>query len=114
VLSPPPEKERGSALTEPRYPKSSRRGPTYKPTDGAAQATAPSPEAISAARDLIFEALTETGVLIGSYGNSLAEAAFRGDKLTVETHLRQIRSCLLAGVDNFKQFDVVQAKGGAA
>jgi hypothetical protein len=63
--------------------------------------------AISAARDLVFEGLIETGSLIESYGRSLSEASFRGDKLTVETHLRQLRACVVAAIGIFKQIDGV-------
>jgi hypothetical protein len=75
---------------------------------------APSPEAVSAARDVAFEAIVETASLGESYARSLSEAAWRGDRTTVELHIRQWRSCLLAAIDAFKQLDVVAAKGGVA
>jgi hypothetical protein len=73
-----------------------------------------SAEAISAARDLAFEALVETASLGESYARSLSEAAWRGDRTTVELHIRQWRSCLLAAIDAFKQLDVVEARGGGS
>ena len=71
-----------------------------------------SPEAIAAARDLAFEGLCEAGSLAESYSRCLAEAAWRGDQLTVEAHLRQLRACLIAGIGMFKQLTDMQTKGG--
>jgi hypothetical protein len=73
----------------------------------------PSPDAIAAARDLVFEGLIEAGSLAESYSRSLTEAAWRGDRSTVEVHLRQLRACVVASIDIFKQFDGVEAKGPA-
>jgi hypothetical protein len=73
---------------------------------------AASPEAVSACRDLVFESLIETGSLAESYSRSLTEAAWRGDRSTVEVHLRQLRACVLAAIDIFKQIDAVEPKGG--
>jgi hypothetical protein len=73
-----------------------------------------SPEAIAAARDLVSEGLVETGSLAESYARSLTEAAWRGDQPTVEVHLRQLRACVFAGIDFFKRFDAVDARGGGA
>jgi hypothetical protein len=73
---------------------------------------APSSEAIAAARDLVFEGLIEAGSLAESYSRSLTEAAWRGDRSTVEVHLRQLRACIVTGIGIFKQLDVVEAKGG--
>jgi hypothetical protein len=73
------------------------------------QTDPPSPEAISAARDLVFEGLVETGSLAESYSRSLAEAAWRGDRATVEVHLKQLRACVVAGIGIFKQLEA--AKG---
>src|ERR1700735_489236 len=47
----------------------------------------PSPDAIAAGRDLVFEGLIEAGSLAESYSRSLSEAAWRGDRSTVEVHL---------------------------
>jgi hypothetical protein len=82
--------------------------------DGTTQDASASREAISAARDLAFEGLIEAGGLAESYARSLAEAAWRGDRSTVEIHLRQLRACVMATIDIFKQFDAVAAKGGVA
>jgi hypothetical protein len=60
---------------------------------------------MTAARDLIFEGLVEAGSLAESYSRSLTEAAWRGDRGTVEVHLRQLRSCVVAGIDFFKRLD---------
>jgi len=74
----------------------------------------PSAEAIAAACDLVFEGLVEAGSLAESYSRSLAEAAWRGDRSTVEVHLRQLRACIVASIGIFKQLDGVDAKGGGA
>jgi hypothetical protein len=68
-----------------------------------------SPEAIAAARDLIFEGLVEAGSLAESYSRSLVEAAWRGDRSTVEVHLRQLRACVVVSIGIFKQIDGVGA-----
>jgi hypothetical protein len=75
---------------------------------------APSSEAIAAARDLAFEAIVETASLAESYARSLSEAAWRGDRATVETHIKQLRSTILTAIDFFRQLDAVEAKGGVA
>lgn len=64
-----------------------------------------SPETFAAARDLAFESLIETGSLAESYARSLTEAAWRGDRSTVEIHLRQLRARVLACIDFFKRLD---------
>lgn len=56
---------------------------------------APSTEAVSAARDLAFEALMDEAEMVASYARSIGEAAFRGDELTVGVHLRQTRLRLI-------------------
>src|SRR5271169_1791189 len=65
------------------------------------ESSVPSPEAIRAARDLTYEALVETAALSESYSRSLGEAAWRADPTTVETHLRQLRACVVAAIDVF-------------
>jgi hypothetical protein len=75
---------------------------------------APSPAAIAAGRDLVFEGLIEAGSLAESYSRSLTEATWRGDRSTVEVHLRQLRACIVAIIGIFKQLDGVEAKGGDA
>jgi hypothetical protein len=80
----------------------------------SSMAAGPSPEAVSACRDLVFESLIEIGSLAESYGRSLAEAAWRGDRSTVEVHLRQLRACVLAAIDAFKALDAAEAGRAAA
>ena len=75
---------------------------------------AASPEAFAAARDLAFEGLIETGSLAESYARSLTEAAWRGDPLSVEVHLRQLRACVVVSIDFFKRLEGLVAKGGRA
>ena len=74
----------------------------------------PSPDAIAAGRDLVFEGLIEAGSLAESYSRSLSEAAWRGDRSTVEVHLRQLRACVVAAIDIFKQLDAAEAGRASA
>jgi hypothetical protein len=78
------------------------------------ESSVPSPEAICAARELTYEALVETAALAESYSRSLGEAAWRADSATVETHLRQLRACVVAAIDVFKMLDGIGMKGGGA
>lgn len=70
----------------------------------------PSPEAISAGRALVFEAIMEAADLAASHASSLYEAAYRGDERTVEMHLRSLRKCVLAAIADFKD---LKNEGGA-
>jgi hypothetical protein len=88
--------------------------PNLLKTQEALASRGPSAEAVAAARDLVFEGLVETGSLAESYSRSLAEAAWRGDRSTVEVHLRQLRACIVTSIGIFKQLDGVEAKGGGA
>lgn len=63
----------------------------------------PSPEAITAGRDLLYEAIMETADLAGSYALSAREAAWRGDRLTVGVHLRQLRLATIAALQTFNE-----------
>lgn len=83
-------------------------------TQDAIAARSASPEAIAAARDVTFEALVDTASLAESYSRSLAEAAWRADAVTVEVHLRQLRSCVVGAIDVFKALRGVEQKGGGA
>jgi hypothetical protein len=86
--------------------------PHQKSDQGAVVSRDASPEAIAAARDLVFEGLVEAGSLAEGYSRSLTEAAWRGDRSTVEVHLRQLRECVVASIGIFRQLDGVEAKGG--
>lgn len=46
--------------------------------------------------------LVDLAELIQSYSVSLGEAAFRADAATAETHIRQLRLCLLGAIDVYK------------
>ena len=63
-----------------------------------------SPELNSALRAQAFEELVQSATLVISYSHSLAEAAFRGDQLTVEVHLKQIRLCAMSMIQTYKDF----------
>jgi hypothetical protein len=65
----------------------------------------PSPAAISAARDLAFESIIDAASLAVSYARSAGEASWRGDLLTVEVSLRQLRLCVIAAVASFESVD---------
>lgn len=49
-----------------------------------------------------YSAIMEMAGLMQSYGISLYEAAWRKDKVTVETHLRQQKATIVAAIDVFK------------
>jgi hypothetical protein len=74
----------------------------------------PSADASATARDLVFEGLVETGSPAESYSRSPSEAAWRGDRSTVEVHLRQLRACVVTSIGIFKQLGAVEAKDGRA
>jgi hypothetical protein len=57
--------------------------------------SSPSPQAIAAARNLIFEAAREVADYAASYVTSIGEAAYRGDETTFAVHIGQLRSCFI-------------------
>lgn len=67
-------------------------------------------EAISAVRDLTFDAIMERCDLAASYARSASETAWRGDQITAGVHLRQLRLCAIAAIQAFKSLD---EEGGA-
>ena len=71
----------------------------------------PSPEAVSAAHDLTFEALEETAALAESYARSLGEAAWRAESVTVKAHVLQLRACIVAVIGTFNELEKI---GGGA
>jgi hypothetical protein len=73
----------------------------------------PSLEALAASRDLALEEIVDAASLAESYSRSLAEAAWRGDRLTVEVSLRQLRACVVASIGFFKQLDGLEERGRA-
>jgi hypothetical protein len=81
---------------------------------GLSEVESASAEAIAAGCDLVFEGLIEAGSLAESYSRSLTEAAWRGDRSTVEVHLRQLRACVLAAIDAFKALDAAEAGRASA
>jgi hypothetical protein len=110
---------RGDAVTRPQD--AAMLGGLHRPDTAnheAAQAPpasrSASPGAIAAAREMAFEGLVEAGSLAESYSRSLTEAAWRGDRSTVEAHLRQLRACVIASIGIFKELNGVEAKGGGA
>ena len=64
----------------------------------------PSSELTSALRAQAFAEIVQSATLAISYSHSLAEAAFRGDQLTVEVHLRQLRLCSSSMIQTYKDF----------
>ena len=65
----------------------------------------PPSELTSALRNQAFAEIVQTATLAVSYSHSLAEAAYRGDQLTVEVHLRQLRLCTLLMIKTFKSLE---------
>lgn len=43
------------------------------------------------------------GVLAESYSRSIVEAAFRGDAVECELHVRRLKACVLSLVKTFKE-----------
>ena len=65
------------------------------------------PTALEEVRSLLrnqgFEELMDNADKAASYCRSIGEAAYRGDQLTIEVHLRQLRLCCLAMIKTFKE-----------
>ncbi len=69
-----------------------------------------SSEAIGAVNDLRFDYIAETCDLAGSYARSAAEAAFRGDRVTLHAHLAQLRLTVISALQTFKELSPVEAE----
>jgi hypothetical protein len=65
----------------------------------------PIAEAISVVRDLAFEAVIEHCCLAESYARCAAEAAWRGEESTLGVHLQQLRLCVIAAIQAFKELN---------
>jgi hypothetical protein len=65
------------------------------PTRDMQAQSSPSPQAIEAARNLIFGAAREVAEYAASYAASIGEAAYRGDETTFTVHIGQLRSCFV-------------------
>ncbi len=63
----------------------------------------PAARCASAVSDLQFDLIVETVDLATSYARSASEAAWRGDRLTLGVHLRQLRLCVIAAIQTFKE-----------
>jgi hypothetical protein len=74
----------------------------------------PSAAAISAGRDLLFGAIVETADLAASYARSAAEAAWRGDELTVRVHLGQLRLATIEAIRILNELVAESADARAA
>ena len=64
----------------------------------------PSSELISVLRDQALDEIVRVATRAESYSRSIAEAAYRGDEVTVEVHLRQLRLCCLSMIGTWKDF----------
>ena len=53
----------------------------------------PPSELTSVLRDQAFAEIVQVAAWAESYSRSIVEGAYRGDQLTVEVHLRQVRKC---------------------
>lgn len=62
----------------------------------------PSPELVSALRDQAFDEIVQVATLAESYSRSIGEAAYRGDRTTVEVHLKQLRLCCVSMIKTYK------------
>jgi hypothetical protein len=74
----------------------------------------PSPAAIGAANDLRYDFIVENCEIAASFARSAAEAAWRGDKQTLGTHLRQLRIVVLAVLQTHNEITHVDAENSRA
>jgi hypothetical protein len=75
------------------------------PNDSAPPALSgqpPSSAAIGLCDRLRLELISETMDLAASYASSASQAAWRGDRATLELHLKQTRLSLLTAIETFK------------
>lgn len=63
----------------------------------------PSPAAVDAGSDLVFEALVEQLDFAASYARSGREAAWRGSREATEVHLKQLRLCIVEALQTFRE-----------
>jgi len=63
------------------------------------EAQTPSPD-----ESLVFDEIERVTGLTESYSRSAGEAAHRGDKTTLAVHLRQMRLCVTAAINAYKDF----------
>jgi hypothetical protein len=66
-------------------------------------ASPPSEAAIQAVDALRLEGIVEFCDLAASYARSASEAAFRNDRLTLRTHLMQLRACVVEALKTHKE-----------
>ena len=97
-------RSRPSGFGPAAVPISSRSTPTIRP----------SPDAVSAARDLAFEAICETCDCAASYATSACEAAYRGSQHALGVHLGELRICVVAAIGAFKELEAGALKDGGA
>ena len=64
--------------------------------------TPPTPEAIRAGQELVFDAIAEFADLAGSYCRSAVEAADRRERTILKLHLQQLRATVIATIEQFK------------
>jgi hypothetical protein len=62
----------------------------------------PSQKAFALCDRLRFELISETMDLAASYATSAREATWRGDRETLELHIKQVRLSLLTAIETFK------------
>ena len=67
--------------------------------------TALSPAARAFIDDARLELIAETLDLVASFAISGREAAWRGDRIELGVHLRQLRECLRTGLATFNQLE---------
>ncbi len=75
--------------------------PVFNIEDVAQRAHVPTVQTVC--DDLAFEAIVEACDLAASYARSAAEAAWRGNHRLVESHLRELRLCVLTAIEARKR-----------
>lgn len=79
---------------------------TKSPSDAILAPTSPAIEGVC--DDLQFEAIEETADLLASYWRSIAEAAFRRERLTIEVHCRQVAKGTRLAFETVKELSANQ------
>jgi hypothetical protein len=79
---------------------------------GAGQHTPPSSAALC--DGLRYELIGEAMDLAASYARSAGEAAWRGDRATLQLHIKQTRLTLLTAIETFKLLGEAAQDGRAA
>ena len=68
----------------------------------------------SACDDMALEFIMEASSAAASYADSATLAAWRGDRLLLERHLRELRAATVAAIGGYKQLSTRVGNDGGA